>query len=116
MTMAKTSKNKMKAWRKEAAAVNREMSSIEGMRVYNKGRQAKHAKQMQSFGTGPAAPVLIAGLFERGGIRMPKAEAFRDMLQKLKEQHDAEQAAKVAEEASAASAIEELTTETKTEE
>lgn len=99
---------KMKAWRKEAEAVNLELSLIDGKRVYNKGRQAKIEKQMQAFGSGPAAPVLIAGLFERGGIRMPKAEAFREMMKRLKEQHDAEQAAKAAET--------EVTTETKTEE
>jgi hypothetical protein len=91
--------NKMKAWRKQAEEVNREMSVIEGKRVYNKGRMAKFATQMQTRGTGPVAPELLVGLLERGGIRMPKAEAFRDMLMKMKAEHDAKVAAEVASQA-----------------
>lgn len=88
--MAKTSGNKMKAWRREAAEINEALGSK------HKGRMAKQSKQMQSRDIGPVASPLIAGLFERGGIRMPKAEMFRDMMNRLKAEHDAKVAAEAA--------------------
>ncbi len=78
MPVSTGGKNKQKKWRKEAEFVNAALG------VKHKGRQAKLlGQQPQYAGTGPVAPELLVGMFERAGIIMPKAIAFRDALRKL---------------------------------
>ncbi len=69
--MPRSAKNKMKAWRRTSLG-------------NHTGRKMKHIAMQNSVGgTGSTATELLTGLFSRAEIRMPKAEAFRDMLQRL---------------------------------
>ena len=79
MPLSTGHKNKMKQWRRESP----------GNHV---GRKMKQYNAMQSSGSGPVAPELLVGLFSRAGIRMPKAEMFKDMLARFKADADAKQA------------------------
>ena len=79
--MPRSAKNKMKAWRRNSPG--------NGL-----GRKLKHMSMQQAIGgTGTAAPELLAGVFSRGGIKMPKAESFRTMLNNLLETKALEKAA-----------------------
>lgn len=69
--MAKTSGNKVKAWRRNSPG-------------NHLGRKLKHISAQNVIGgRGPVASEILVGMFERAGIRMPKAEAYRDMLNRL---------------------------------
>ncbi len=73
--MAKNGNGKQKAWRKLAERIN------DAVGTKHNGRRAK------MFGSDQrpaAASVLVAGLFEKAGIHMPKAEMLRKMLNDAK--------------------------------
>lgn len=69
--MPRSAKNKVKAWRRNSLG-------------NHTGRKMKYLSMQQAIGgNGSTAPELLAGMFSRAGISMPKAEAFRDMLKRL---------------------------------
>jgi hypothetical protein len=76
--MPRSAKNKMKAWRRDSMG-------------NHTGRRTKHIAMQNSFGgRGSTATELLTGLFARAEIKMPKAEAFRDMLKRLIAEKEAE--------------------------
>lgn len=77
MPLSTGHRNKMKKWRKESPG-------------NHMGRQLKHMQNGFTAGNGAAAPELLAGLFARAGIKMPRAEAFRDALQRMMREKEAE--------------------------
>ncbi len=79
--MPRSAKNKVKAWRRNSPG-------------NHLGRKVKHMSMQQAHGaTGSTATELLTGMFARAGIRMPKAEAFRDMLNRLLAEKAAEKQA-----------------------
>ena len=84
MPLSTGHKNKQKAWRKEAEIINAAVGSN------HNGRRAR-SMGSQYAGSGPVAPEILIGMFERAGIKMPKAEAFRDMMNQLKTNSEKEE-------------------------
>ena len=81
--MPRKATNKMKAWRRTSP----------GNHI---GRRLKHVAMANAHGgRGSTAPELLAGMFERAGIKMPKAEAYRDMLKNMLAEKEAEKQAAI---------------------
>lgn len=76
MPLSKGHKNKMKKWRRESPG-------------NHNGRQLRNLQYGFISGGAPVATELLTGLLARAGIKMPKAEAFRDMLNRLKAEKEA---------------------------
>ncbi len=77
MPLSTGHRNKQKVWRKEARVINA------GVGSKHNGRRAKMTGNPY-MGSGPVASEILIGMFERAGIKMPRAEAFREAFNNMR--------------------------------